>query len=152
MLGKALGALVMSALPAVVVLAVVVPLTGSWPQHWGELLGFSLLLMVLFVALGTLAGTLLRRWQAVIPLSFGLALPLFFLSGAFGPANWGNAGIASVARVEPVTYGIGVFQHAFHGFQTTQSGLGTATVVMGAYAVVGVAVSAGLLRWRGVAH
>jgi hypothetical protein len=59
-------------------------------MHWSELLGFILLLMLTFVAAGTLIGTLVRRQQAVIPLSIGLSIPIFFISGAFGPATWGD--------------------------------------------------------------
>jgi ABC-2 type transport system permease protein len=87
--GKILGALVLSSSSVVVMIIVIVFLIGVWPLHWEELVGFVLLLMVTFVAAGTLIGTLIRRRQAVIPLSIGLSIPIFFISGAFGPAIWG---------------------------------------------------------------
>lgn len=121
-LGKILGALVLNSLSVLVVIIVIVFLIGVWPVHWDELLGFTLLLMITFVALGTLIGTLVRRRQSVIPLSIGVTIPIFFLSGAFGPAIWGDQTIAFITQFQPVYYGIAIFQHAFHNFVTTQGG------------------------------
>jgi ABC-2 type transport system permease protein len=121
-LGKILGALVLNSLSVLVVIIVIVFLIGVWPVHWDELLGFTLLLMITFVALGTLIGTLVRRRQSVIPLSIGVTIPIFFLSGAFGPAIWGDQTIAFITQFQPVYYGIAIFQQAFHDFVTTQTG------------------------------
>ena len=121
-LGKILGALVLNSLSVLVVIIVIVFVIGILPVHWDELLGFMLLLMITFVALGTLVGTLVRRRQSVIPLSIGVTIPIFFLSGAFGPAIWGDQIIAYITQFQPVYYGIAIFQHAFHDFTTTQTG------------------------------
>jgi ABC-2 type transport system permease protein len=121
-LGKILGALVLNSLSVLVVIIVIVFLIGVWPVHWDELIGFTLILMITFVALGTLVGTLVRRRQSVIPLSIGLTIPIFFLSGAFGPAIWGDPSIAFITQFQPVYYGIAIFQHAFHDFTTTPTG------------------------------
>ena len=101
--GKILGALILNSLSVAVVIIVIVFLIGVWPMHWGELLGFVLLLMLTFVAPGALIGTLIRRRQAVIPLSIGLSVPVFFISGAFSPAIWGNP---ITADHNPVTAGL----------------------------------------------
>ena len=121
-LGKILGAFVLNSFSVLVVIIVIVFLIGIWPVHWDELIGFTLLLMITFVALGTLVGTLVRRRQSVIPLSIGVTIPIFFLSGAFGPTIWGNPVIAFITQFQPVYYGIAIFQHAFHDFTTTQTG------------------------------
>ena len=121
-LGKILGALVLNSLSVIVVIIVIVFLIGVWPVHWDELFEFTLILMITFVALGTLVGTLVRRRQSVIPLSIGVTIPIFFLSGAFGPAIWGDQIIAYITQFQPVYYGIAIFQHAFHDFTTTQTG------------------------------
>jgi ABC-2 type transport system permease protein len=144
--GKVLGALAMNALSVLVVLAIIVLGIRVWPVNWGATLAYALLLMVMFVALGTLFGTLVQRRQAVVPLSIGLALPVFFLSGAFGPANWGDQVVAAVARYEPVYYGIAVFQQAFHGFRTTQTGPAANAIILLAFALAAVALSATVLR------
>lgn len=150
--GKILGALAVNALSVLVVLVVVVLGLRVWPAHWGELLGFALLLMVLFTALGTLAGSLIRRQQAAIPLCLGLALPLFFLSGAFGPANWGDQVVYAVARLEPVYYAIAVFQQAFHGFVTTPTSPTANAAVLVAFALAALALSAAAVRGRGAVN
>jgi len=111
-LGKILGTLVLSPSSVVVMIIVIVFLIGVWPLHWEELVGFVLLLMVTFVAAGTLIGTLIRRRQAVIPLSIGLSIPIFFISGAFGPAILGDPVTAAIAQLQPIYYGIAIFQHA----------------------------------------
>jgi ABC-type transport system involved in multi-copper enzyme maturation permease subunit len=150
--GKVLGALVMNVLATLPVLLIVVLLIGVWPRHWGALLGFTLLVMAIFVALGTLIGTLVRRRQAVIPLSIGLALPLFFVSGAFGPVRWGSPIVAALAQVTPVYYAIALFQFAFHGFSTTPTSVLANVVVLGAFAVAAIVVSTLVLRRERVAH
>ena len=90
-IGKVLGALFLNSLAVAVILVVIVFLIGVWPIHWDELLVFIFLLMVMFVALGSLIGTLFRRRQAVIPLSIGLAIPIFFLKRCFWPCYLGRS-------------------------------------------------------------
>jgi ABC-type multidrug transport system permease subunit len=136
----------------VLVLAVVVVGLGVWPVHWGEMLGFAVLMMLIFASLGTLAGTVVKRRQAVIPLSLGLALPIFFISGAFGPVTWGSPVVAALARITPVYYAIALFQRAFHGFDTTSTSPATNALVLGAFAVAAVVLSSIALRRGGVAH
>jgi len=146
--GKLVGALALSVLSAGVVLAVVVLVLRVEPLHWAEVLGFTLLVMVTFISLGLLVGTLVRRRTTVIPLSLGLALPVFFVSGAFGPVQWGTPALAFIAQIQPVYYAIAVFQQAFHGFDTTPFSLTANVVVLLGFAVVIVLVSATTLRSR----
>lgn len=150
--GKILGALVLNAIAAIAVLLVVVVVLAVIPVHPIEVIGYGVLLMVTFVAIGTLIGTLLRRRQATVPLSFALALPLFFLSGPFGPANWLGPTAGTVALVSPLYYAIGIFQHAFHGYQTTQSSLTTNSAVLVGFAVVAVVATTLILRRTGAAR
>lgn len=145
-LGKILGALVLNSLSVIVVIIVIVFLIDVWPIHWDELLGFTLLLMITFVALGTLIGTLVRRRQSVIPLSIGVTIPVFFLSGAFGPAIWGDPAIAFITQFQPVYYGIAIFQHAFHDFTTTQTGPLYDKIILNGFAVAAVLGSVIALR------
>jgi ABC-2 type transport system permease protein len=143
--GKALGALVLNLGAGALVLVVVVVGLGIQPVHWGELVGFALLLIAIYVSLGTLFGTFLRRRQAVVPLSFGLTLPLFFISGPFGPVGWGSPVVAAVAHAFPVYYAIALFQHAFHGFQTTPTSTVTNALILAGFAVLAIGLSAFVL-------
>jgi ABC-type multidrug transport system permease subunit len=154
-LGKILGALVLNLPSVILVMIVIVFLIGVWPVHWDELFGFVLLLMITFVAAGALIGTLIRRRQPVVPLSIGLCIPFFFISGAFGPAIWGDPITSIVTQLQPVYYGIAVFQFAFHNFTTTSTGPAVDGFILVAFAAVMVAASAialGSSRRRGIAH
>jgi ABC-2 type transport system permease protein len=154
-LGKILGALVLNSISVAVVIIVIVFLIGIWPVHWDELLGFTLLLILTFVALGSLIGTIVRRRQSVLPLSIGLTIPTFFLSGAFGPAIWGNKVIAFITQFQPVYYGIAIFQHAFHNFTTTQTGPIFDGIILIGFAVVAILASVivlGMTRQERLMH
>jgi ABC-2 type transport system permease protein len=146
--GKLVGALALNAVSAAVVLGVVVLVLGVTPLYWSEVLGFTLLVMVTFISLGLLVGTLVRRRTSVIPLSIGSSLPIFFISGAFGPVQWGTPALAVISQVQPVYYAIAVFQHAFHGFQTTPFSLMTNALVLAGFTAVIVVASATALRTR----
>jgi len=154
-IGKILGALLLNSLSAVVMIIVIVFLIGVWPEHWDELFAFVLLLMITFVALGALIGTLIRRRQAVIPLSIGLSIPVFFISGAFGPAEWGDQVTAAITQLQPVYYGIAIFQHAFHNFTTTSTSPAIDGFILAGFATLIVTISAVALsysRGRGDIH
>lgn len=146
--GKLVGALALCVLSGGVVLGVVVLVLGVHPLYWSEVLGFTVLVLLTFISLGLLAGTLVRRRTSVIPLSIGLSLPVFFISGAFGPVQWGTPALAIIAQLQPVYYAIAVFQHGFHGFQTTPFSLTTSALVLAAFTVIIVLVSATALRAR----
>ena len=154
-IGKVLGALLLNSLSVVVMIVMIVFLIGVWPEHWDELFAFVLLLMLTFVALGALIGTLIRRRQAVIPLSIGLSIPVFFISGAFGPAVWGDQVTAAITQLQPVYYGIAIFQHAFHNFTTTSTSPAIDGFILAGFAALVVVISALALsysRGRGDVH
>ncbi|MCZ9880347.1 ABC transporter permease [Arthrobacter sp. B2a2-09] len=147
--GKVLGAAVLAAASALLLLAVVVLFIGVHPLHPLEVLGFGLLILAAFLALGVLVGTLVRRRQQAIPLSIAAVLPLFFLSGPFGPANWLGAIPGGIAAISPLTYAIAAFQHAFHGYQTAPQGLAVDAIVLGAFTLVAVGFAAFVFGRRG---
>ncbi len=97
---------------------------GIWPVHWGELIGFTVLILALFNSWGTLLGTWLKRRTPLATLAIGLCVPLFFLSGPFGPISFFAPIEQLVARAFPVYYAIVVLQHAFHDFTLNTSGIG----------------------------
>jgi len=149
-LGKVLAALAVNTVSAVVVLAVVTALVGAWPRHPGELAVFAGLMMLGSAGLGVMVGSLLRRVGAAIPLAIATSLPLFFLSGPFGPPNWLGAVNGALAYLSPAYYGIGALQHAFHGYQTGPSSLATDAAVLALIAAAGVVGSSRLLSAGGV--
>ncbi|MDQ0210296.1 ABC transporter permease [Arthrobacter bambusae] len=150
--GKVLGAAVLASASALLLLAVVVLFIGVRPLHPLEVVGFGLLILATFLALGVLVGTLVRRRQQAIPLSIAAVLPLFFLSGPFGPANWLGAIPGAIAAISPLTYAIAAFQHAFHGYQTAPQGLAVDAIVLAAFTVVAIGCAAFVFGRRGARH
>ena len=150
-LGKMLGALVMGVIPALLVLILLLVI-GVWPVHWGEVIVFTLLTMIIFIAWGTVLGTLLKQRQAFTLLAFGTSLPLAFLSGIFGPISFAGS-LTSVlnilAQIFPVYYAIVLQQHAFHGFDLNTDGVSTNVLILCGYAVFLVALAALVLRRGG---
>lgn len=151
-LGKMLGSAGLTAMSALLVLGVVILLVGVHPLHPLEVLGFGLLMIAAFLALGVLAGTLVQRRQQAIVLSIASVLPLFFLSGPFGPASWLGAVPGAIALVSPLTYSIAAFQHAFHGYQTASQDLAVDAIVLVGFTLGTVALTAFVFGRRGVAH
>ncbi len=150
--GKMAGALVMSLASVIVVLALLIFIVGVWPAHWGEVIGYTLLTVLIFIAIGTILGTLIKQWQAFIALAFGVTIPLFFLSGAFGPISFNVPAIQVLAQLFPVYYAIVLQQHAFHNFILNTYGIGTNVLILVAYALGLVLVAAWVLRRSVVAN
>jgi ABC-2 type transport system permease protein len=151
-LGKMLAAFLIALLGAAVVLTVLITVLGVWPVHWGELIGFTLLILALFTAWGTLLGTWLKRRTPLSTLAIGLCVPLFFLSGPFGPISFFAPIEQLVARLFPVYYAILVLQHAFHDFTLNTDGLWINTLVLVAYALGGLLLATIALRRNTFAH
>lgn len=152
LVGKLLGALLLSLASAVIVLAVLILVIGVWPAHWGEAIGFTLLTLIIFLALGTALGTLIKQRQPVVALAVGTAFPLFLLSGAFGPISFNTEAIQVLARIFPVYYAIVLQQHAFHNFVLNTYGIGVNVLILCAYAVGLVAAATFILRRSTVTH
>jgi ABC-2 type transport system permease protein len=85
--GKMLGALLVGLPSVLATLALVILVIGVWPVHWAEVIGFTLLTMVIFVAWGILLSTLIKHYRAFTLLAFSSVLPLYVLSGSFGPIS-----------------------------------------------------------------
>lgn len=150
--GKMLGAFVMSIAAVIVVLLVLIVIIGVRPDHWGEVVGYTVLTMVLFIALGAVLGTLIKNRQPVIVLSFGISVPLFLLSGAFGPISFGVPATEVIAQILPIYYAIVLQQHAFHNFILNNYGLAANVLILGAYALVLVIIAAVVLRRSQLSH
>ncbi|MFZ0216111.1 MAG: ABC transporter permease [Candidatus Dormiibacterota bacterium] len=138
--GKLLGAMTGALASGATVLAILL-LLGVRPRAWGELIAVMVALTVVFVGLGLAAGSRLRSTRAVVPLAFALGLPLFFISGAFGPISWGTEVSGAIARVFPVVYANATIQHATYGFLPIDAGWPVVIGVLAAWMVAGLALS-----------
>ncbi|HEY3993589.1 MAG TPA: ABC transporter permease [Ktedonobacteraceae bacterium] len=152
LVGKMLAAAVMNIIAVLLVLCVVIFIIGDKPVHWGEMIWVTLLTMLIFISAGTLLGTWLKRWQVVSALTFGLTIPLFFLSGAFGPISFGTQATQILAQIFPVYYAIVLQQHAFHGFDLNTYGVGLNALILIVYALVLLILTTLVLRRSTVSH
>jgi len=150
-LGKMLAAFLLNLLSIAVVLAVLIFVIGVRPLHWNEVIGFSLLILSIFIALGTLLGTLIKQRQVLTSLAFGSAIPLFFLSGPFGPISFQAVPVQIIAKIFPVYYAITLQQHAFHGFILNTYSITTNVLILCGYALVFIILAAVVLRRSTVA-
>lgn len=150
--GKMVGAFVMSIASVVIVLLVLIFIIGVQPLHWDEVIGFTLLCLLIFIAWGTFLGTLMKQRQPVIALAFGTAIPLFFLSGAFGPLSFNTPAIQFIAKIFPLYYAIVLQQHAFHNFDLNTYGTGVNTLILVGYASLLIILAAVALRRSTLAH
>ncbi len=150
--GKMLGATAVALIAVLIVLAVLIFVIGVWPAHWGEMIGFSLLSLVIFIAWGTLFGTLLKSRQPVIILAIGIAIPLLFLSGAFGPISFDTVAIQVIAQLFPVYYAIVLQHYAFHDFVLNTYGFQVNVLILCGYALGLILLAAIALRRSTVAH
>lgn len=151
-IGKMLASLAMSFASTILVLGVLIFLIGVYPVHWLAALGFVLLTLIIFISLGTLLGTLVKQRQAFIALAFGTSIPLFFLSGAFGPISFNVPALQVVAQIFPVYYAIVVLQYAFHNFTLNTYGLSTNMLILIGYALAFVLLATVILRRSTVAN
>jgi ABC-2 type transport system permease protein len=152
LLGKMLAAFLKGLAGAAIVLVVLIAALGIRPVHWGELIGFTLLILALFTAWGTLLGTWLKRRTPLATMAIGLFVPLFFLSGPFGPISYFAPIEQLVARLFPVYYAIVVLQHAFNNFTQNTYGIGINVLILAAYALAGLILATMALRRSVLAH
>lgn len=152
LVGKMLGAFALGLVSTIVVLLVLIFIVGVYPVNWGEVIGYSALCLIIFIALGMVLGTLIKKRQPVTALAFGTSIPLFFLSGAFGPISFNVPVIQVFAPIFPVYYAIVLMQHAFHNFSLNIYGIQVNVLVLCAYAVGLLLLATFALRRSTLAH
>ena len=69
--------------------------------------------------LGAWLGATTRRTATIVPLLFGLAMPLFIDSGALEPTRFDGETIWWVSHATPLYYIVGFFEWAFFGLRIT---------------------------------
>lgn len=119
---------------------------GVWPAAPLALAGALLACVVIFGCVGAWLGTVLRRTAPVVPLTFGLVLPLYMDSGALEPTRFDGDAIWIVAHATPLYYAVGVLEWAFHGLQVTPEPIAADMGVLVAFAVAAVLATRGALR------
>jgi ABC-type Na+ efflux pump permease subunit len=92
---------------------------GVVPVRPGAAAGVLALCIVTFACMGAWAGARLRKTLPIVPLAFGLAMPLYIDSGALEPTRFDGERIWALAHLSPLYYGVGLLEWAFHGLRIT---------------------------------
>jgi ABC-2 type transport system permease protein len=133
--GRSVAAFTVS-LPAVaVVLAVVIFAVGDRPQQLFPAIGVALLTLAVFAVAGTALGTILKDRSLVATVVRGVPVPLFFLSGVFGPLSWQTAPVQDIGQLMPVHWSIVLIQWYFRGFATSSVPVWGGVLIMAGYLV-----------------
>lgn len=144
MLGRTFGGATVASLQGLIVflLSLVV---GFRPQ--GTLLlppAFLIMFViaVVFTALGTGIASLLDDMQGFQLIMNFIVMPIFFFSGALFPLEGLPAAIDDIAAINPLSYGVDALRGLLVG--TSHFGLATDLAVLGATAILFLAVGSGL--------
>ena len=108
MIGRTLGGATIAVIQGTLILLICL-IAGFRPHSWLAIptaLLFVVLIAVVFAALGTAIGSVLKDMQGFQLIMNFLVLPIFFLSGALFPlANLPRV-MSVITRVDPLTYGV----------------------------------------------
>jgi ABC-2 type transport system permease protein len=108
MLGRTLGGATVAMFQGLLILVVCL-VAGFRPQHWVAIpasLLFVALIAVVFAALGTNIGSVIKDMQGFQVIMNFLVMPIFFLSGALYPLTHLPKALTIVTHIDPLTYGI----------------------------------------------
>jgi ABC-2 type transport system permease protein len=108
MVGRTLGGATVAVLQGTLILIITV-IAGFRPQSWVAIPAaflFVILIAIVFAALGTAIGSVLKDMQGFQLIMNFLVLPIFFLSGALFPLKGLPRAMAVITRIDPLTYGV----------------------------------------------
>lgn len=144
--GKLAASGAVAALAVLVAAAVVMIGYGVVPVAPWAALGLLVVCVVLFSSLGAFIGAIFRRTLPIVPLVFGLAMPLFIDCGALEPTRFDGETIWRIAHLSPLYYAVGVLEWAFFGVRVTPESIATDVGVLVALAALSALFAVGILH------
>lgn len=120
MFGRTIGGATVATVQGVLVLAIAT-VAGFRPVSWfgiAPALIMMFLIALLFSALGIMVASLLKDMQGFQLIMNFLVMPLFFLSGALFPLNNVPAALFTIARFDPLSYGVDALRYFLIGSAT----------------------------------
>ena len=117
MLGRTLGGATIALGQGIIVFFISL-IAGFSPVNWLLVpLAFLVMLLtaLLFTALGTMIASVLSDMQGFQLIMNFLVMPLFFLSGALFPLSGLPSAISTIAKFNPLSYGVDAFRILFTG-------------------------------------
>ncbi len=141
MLGRTLGGATVAVIQGTIVLCMTL-LLGFRPENFFLLpavFAVMFLIALLFTAMGTGIACLLEDFQGFQLIMNFLVMPLFFLSGSLFPLQGLPVLIATIARLNPLTYGVDALRGVLLG--TSHFGIGIdvliLSVITGLFLIIG---------------
>ena len=123
MIGRTLGGATVATFQGIIVFLIALA-AGFRPNNWvlaPATVFVMVLVSLLFTALGTAIASLLEDMQGFQLIMNFMVMPLFFLSGALFPLQGLPSALMTVARLDPLSYGIDAFRALL--INTTNFGL-----------------------------
>ena len=119
LLGRVLATMFVSTLAIGIAVVVVVCGYHVMPLYPLRLAGVLLVCIGIFSCLGVALGAIIRRTLPVTALIFGLALPLYLISGSYEPERFDGPLVWGIAHLSPMYYAVGIAEQAVHGYLVT---------------------------------
>src|SRR3954451_3029799 len=120
MLGRTLGGATVAIIQGTLILIVCL-VAGFRPQHWLAVPAafiFVFMIAIVFAALGTTIGSVIKDMQGFQLIMNFLVMPIFFLSGALYPLTHLPSLLSFITKLDPLSYGVdglrGVLIGAWH--------------------------------------
>lgn len=114
MIGRTLGGATVATIQGVIVFGISF-LAGFRPYHWSSIplaLLAMILIALLFTAFGTAIASRMQDMHGFQLIMNFLVMPLFFLSGSLFPLQGLPTAIMTVAKIDPLTYGVDALRGA----------------------------------------
>ncbi|MDD5739114.1 MAG: ABC transporter permease [Candidatus Pacebacteria bacterium] len=140
MVGRTAGGATTATIQGIIVLFIAVAF-GFRPTNWllfPALFLVMFLTALLFTALGTMIASLLEDMQGFQLIMNFLVMPLFFLSGAIFPLQGLPNSVTTIARFDPLSYGVDSFR--FLLTNVTHFGLAVDLIVLTAITLLFLAL------------
>lgn len=108
MIGRTLGGATVAIIQGTLILTICL-IAGFRPHSWIAIPAafvFVVMIAIVFAALGTAIGSVIKDMQGFQLVMNFLVLPIFFLSGALFPLANLPVAMAVITRLDPLTYGV----------------------------------------------
>lgn len=120
MVGRTLGGATVAIIQGTLILVICL-IAGFRPQHWLAIpvaFLFVAMIAIVFAALGTAIGSVIKDMQGFQLVMNFLVMPIFFLSGALYPLAHLGPVMTVITRIDPLAYGVdglrGALINAWH--------------------------------------
>jgi ABC-2 type transport system permease protein len=140
MIGRTLGGATVAIIQGSLILSICL-IAGFRPQHWIAIPAaflFVVMIAVVFAALGTAIGSVIKDMQGFQLVMNFLVMPIFFLSGALFPLASLPIVMTVITRLDPLTYGVDGLRGTLTGLWHFNPGMNLSILAMIACVFIGL--------------